>query len=255
MFIDSHCHLNMDKFTLDYKEVIKRAFNNNIGAIINVGADLVSSKKAIEIANEYEKGIYATVGLHPGDAKDEVLDEAQITELANYKRVVAIGEIGLDYSGENIDKDAQLKLMDRQVQIAQKLQKPIVFHCRDAYDDLISYFGSHSSKISAVVHCYTGDWEHAQKFLELGFYLSFTGIITFTKDEEQIKVVRNTPLNRILIETDAPWLAPEPYRGKRNEPSYVIEAAKKIAEIKGISLEEVASQTTKNAIDLFKLPL
>lgn len=253
MYIDSHCHLNLEQFKDDYRTVIDRAFANNIKAIINVGINFESARQAIEIAEEFGKGIYATVGMHPSEATKETFDETEMTKLAQNKKVVAIGETGLDYFGGNIDKTAQIELMDKQIKLALNINKPIVFHCREAYDDLISHLMSLPQTPRGVIHCYVGDWAHTQVFLEMGFYLSFTGIITFTKNAQLFKTVENIPLDKILIETDAPWLTPEPFRGKRNEPAYVVEVARKIAEIKKIPIDEVEAQTTKNTIDLFKL--
>ena len=253
MFVDTHCHLNLDEFTNDYKQTVERAYLANVKKIIIVGSDLASSKKAVEIAKEYENNVYAAVGLHPTDAATEVFDEKKISELLYSKRVVAIGEIGLDFHGENIDKQTQLELLNKQIDLAIYTDKPIIIHCRDAYSDLISALKSFSNLPKGVVHCYVGTWADAQTFLAMGFYLSFTGIITFGKNSELEKVVQNTPLDRILIETDSPWLAPVPYRGKRNEPAYAVEVAKKIAEIKKIPLAEVETQTTKNAEILFNI--
>lgn len=279
MLIDTHTHLNLEQFSGDYKEVIDRAFVSNVKAIINVGADMKSSRRAVEIADEIGDGIFATVGSHPHDTENNVFNEVAFTSLAENKKVVAIGECGLDYIsseiprqakldhvGDNIDKEAQKKLLIRQIDIANRLAKPIVVHCREAYggenraassayDDLISILTSLPQMPRGVIHCYVGDWVHAQVFLKMGFYLSFTGIITFSKNDHIIETVEKTPLDKILIETDAPWLAPEPYRGQRNEPAYVIEVAKKVAQIKKIPLAEVEAQTTANAIKLFKLNL
>lgn len=255
MYIDSHCHLNLEQFAADYDEVIDRAFANNVKAIINVGADIKSSIRAIEIAQEYARNIFATVGMHPHDAAEENFDENKFMALAQNEKVVAIGEIGLDYFGGQIDKQAQAELLNKQIVIATRANKPIVLHCRDAYDDLISILMGLSKIPRGVLHCYVGNWSHAQVFLEMGFYFSFTGIITFAKNHDIDETILNLPLDKILIETDAPWLAPELYRGKRNEPAYVVEVAKKIAEIKKIPLAEVEAQTTANAIKLFKLNL
>lgn len=261
MYIDSHCHLNLEQFRGDYRAVIDRAFANNVKNIINVGADIKSSARAVLIADEFKKGIYATVGIHPHEvqpeqsrgAAEENFNESEFMKLADNGKVVAIGEMGLDYFNSNVDKQAQIELMDKQIKAAIKLVKPVIFHCRDAYDDLISHLMSLPQIPKGVLHCFVGNWSHAQMFLDMGFYLSFTGIITFTKNSDQLKVVENMPLDKILIETDAPWLAPEMHRGERNEPSYVVEIAKKIAEIKKISLEDVQNQTTENAINLFNL--
>jgi TatD DNase family protein len=255
MFIDTHCHLNLERFAEDYKEAIVRANDADVKAVIIVGADLKSSRRAVEISKEYEKNVYATVGIHPHDGNGEIYSEKKISELLYSKRVVAIGEIGLDYFGSSVDKKAQLELLNNQIDLAVRAQKPIVLHCREAYDDMIAALMTFKDLPRGVMHCYVGDWAHAQIFLDMGFYLSFTGIITFTKDSEQIKVVENTPLDRIMIETDSPWLAPGLHRGHRNEPAYVVEVAKKIAEIKKIPVSLVEEQTTKNAIELFKLDL
>lgn len=252
MFIDSHCHLNLDQFSKDYQAVAERAFANGVKAIINVGANSESSKKAIEISQEFEH-VYATVGIHPTDAPKEIFDEKAFLNLAKNKKVVAVGEIGLDYFHNNIDKTTQTELMTKQINLANRALLPIILHCRDAYDDLISALMTFSQIPKGVIHCYLGDMAHAEAFLDMGFYLSFTGIITFTKSMDLLNVIKNVPLEKILIETDAPWLAPEPHRGERNEPAFVVEVAKKIAEIKKISIGEVAEQTSKNAIDLFKL--
>lgn len=253
MYIDSHCHLNLEQFKDDYHAVIDRAFENNVKKIINVGASFKSSKRAVEIADEFKQGIYATVGMHPHDAKEESFNDSEMMRLAQSEKVVAIGETGLDFSKGNVDRESQIGLMDKQIKIAINLNKPVIFHCREAYDDLISHLMSLPQIPRGVIHCYVGDWAHAQIFLDMGLYLSFTGIITFTKNKEQLEVVENAPLDKVLIETDSPWLAPELFRGKRNEPSFAIEVAKKIAEIKKISLSEVAKKTSDNTNNLFNL--
>jgi len=275
MYIDSHCHLNLDECQDDYKEAIRRAYGENVKAIINVGASLASSRRAIEIAHEMGNGIFATVGMHPHDAclehgrgtAKETFDEQEFLRLARDEMVVAIGEMGLDYYevarfgaagsyfGDDIDKPAQKELLLKQISIAIQVDKPVIFHCREAYDDLIKVLQPLPLIPRGVIHCYVGNWTHAQAFLDMGFYISFTGIITFSKSDELAEVIKQTPLEKILIETDAPWLAPEPYRGQRNEPAYVVEVAKKIAEIKEISLDKVGEQTSENARKLFKLKL
>ena len=253
MFIDTHCHLNLDQFADSYKEAVENALAHNVKAIINVGANLASSERAVAMSREFESGIYAAVGMHPTDAVEENYDEAKMFDLINHPKVVAVGEIGLDYAATDVDKKEQLELFNNQIRLALRAKKPVIIHCRDAYDDLISALMALSEAPQGVIHCYVGDWAHAQVFLEMGFYLSFTGIITFSKSTDLQKVVENVPLDKIMVETDAPWLAPEPYRGKQNEPAYVVEVAKKIAEIKKISLAEVETQTTQNAQNLFKL--
>lgn len=256
MFIDTHAHLNLDAFAGDYKETISRAFDSDVKTIINVGADYASSKRAVEIAKEYESGIYATVGQHPDAVSDDVsaiFNEKKFSDLLYSKRVVAIGEIGLDYMDEKVDYEGQKELLKKQIDMALKFEKPIVVHCREAYVDLISILKSYPKLPQGVIHCYVGNLTDAQEFIALGFLISFTGIITFSKTDDLIDVVKNIPLEKIMIETDSPWLAPVPHRGHRNEPTYVIEIAKKIAEIKNLSLSVIESQTTQNAKDLFKI--
>jgi len=242
----------MDEFKSDYKEAIQRASDAGVTIIVNVGANLKNSRLAVEMARK-EKNLYATVGMHPHDAVEEEFNVEDFNQLAQDEKVVAIGETGLDFSAGSHDREVQIALMDKQIKVAIKLNKPVVFHCRDAYNDLISYLMSLPQMPKGVIHCFVGDWSHAQIFLDMGFLLSFTGIVTFTKNNSQLNVIENTPLEKILIETDAPWLAPESHRGKRNEPSFVIEVARKIAELKKIPLSLVEKQTTKNAKEFFKL--
>ncbi|MEI6040545.1 MAG: TatD family hydrolase [Candidatus Berkelbacteria bacterium] len=251
MFIDTHCHLNLESFERDYKKVIDRSFTGGVGTIINIGSDYKNSKRAVDLAKDYPQGVYAAVGMHPGDSLGEVYNEKKFSDLLYSKKVVAIGEIGLDYTVEKLDKVAQAELFKKQIDLAVKYSKPVVIHCREAYTDLIEILKSYENLPKIVMHCYVGNLADAKTFLEMGLYLSFTGIITFNKNEELNEVVKYAPLERIMIETDAPWLAPEPHRGHRNEPLYVIEIARKIAQIKNISLAEVEVQTTKNAQEFF----
>lgn len=225
--------------------------------MICVGTDLEMSKKAIGLAQKYDQ-IWASVGLHPNDNLDEKFDTAAYEELLKQDKVVAMGEIGLDYYRTEKPED-QKRQKDRfvqQLELAKKVGKPLILHCRDArvgskgraYPQMIEIL---DSKTGGVVHSFTGSLEEAKQFLNLGLYLGFNGIATFARQYDEI--VRYVPLDRILLETDAPYLTPEPYRGKRNEPLYVIEVAKKIADLKKISVEEVTEQTTKNAQKLFRI--
>ena len=254
MFIDTHAHLNLKDFASDVDAVLTRAENANIGKIICVGDDYKTSVRAIELAEKYTS-VFATIGLHPECLNDEEFNFDNYAKLAQNKKVVAIGEIGLEYFVGNIDKPAQQKLFKKQIDLALTANKPIAVHSREAYTDLISIFKSLPKVPAGVIHCYVGDWPTAQALLAMGFYLSFTGIITFTKDTSSLTVVSQTSLDRILIETDSPYLAPPPHRGERNEPAYVVEVAKKIAEIKNLPLAAVEAQTTKNANELFNLDL
>lgn len=262
MLIDSHCHPQFPQYDKDREEMIKRVLDAGIGMIC-VGADLEMSKKAIELAGGHD-GMWASVGLHPNDNLDEEFDEAVYEELLNQDKVVAVGEIGLDYyrTEKPEDQRRQKDRFIRQLELAKKVGKPLILHCRDSkagssgrvYPEMFDILNAKRSTLKAfpgVVHSYTGSLEEAKKFLDLGLYLGFNGIITFARQYDEI--VRYVPLDRILLETDAPYLTPEPHRGKRNEPTYVVEVAKKVAELKNIPLEEVAKQTTKNTKNLFNI--
>ncbi len=258
-FVDTHAHLNFSHFKENYREVIERARKSGVRAIINVGTSEKASRRAIEIANEYEKGVYATVSLHPIYAHKE-FDYKKMKELASDEKVVAIGETGLDYHYNSDNIERKKEVFREVIKLGLELKKPFIFHCREARDDFMEIIDKYRSKlksgqIRAVMHCFPGDRDFAKEVLDLGMMISYTGLVTFTKRDDQIEAVKNIPLDRLMIETDCPFMAPEPFRGKTNEPKYVVEIAKKIAEIKNISVEKVASKTTKNAIDFFGIEL
>lgn len=254
--IDIHCHLDFPDFDKDRQEVIKKALNEKTW-MITVGTSMEGSEKAVQIAGEHE-GVWACVGVHPEDANKKI-DIDALRELAGNPKAVAIGECGLDYfrcgtSDVPQIQENQKELFEKQIKLAIELNKPLMIHCRDAHNDVLEILKNYKNPETGFrgdVHCFTGTLEEARKYVELGFFISFTGIITFTKQYDEI--IKELPLDKIMIETDAPLIAPVPHRGKRNEPVYVKEVAKRIAEIKGISFEEVAKQTTKSAIDFFCL--
>ncbi len=272
--IDIHAHVNFNAFKDDGTEVIKRAHDASIGMIL-VGSQRDTSERAVEMASSYEDGVWAAVGLHPihltefhVDAKEigaanvpgfttrvEAFDESIYRALGEQTCVVAIGECGLDYyrveqSPER--KELQHDVFARHIALARELKKPLIVHCREAYRDLLSILkGEGGADVGGTIHFFAGDWETAKQFLDLGFHLSFTGVITFANQYDE--VVRKMPLGRLMVETDAPYVSPVPYRGKRNEPAYVKEVARRVAEIRGISYEEVARATTENATKLFGL--
>jgi TatD DNase family protein len=259
MLIDTHAHLNFDDFENDREKIIGRCLANDIW-IINIGADYETSKKAVEIAEKYEKGVYASAALHPHDVTKEKFDYKKYKELAENKKVVAIGECGLDYAFcENDEKIQKLqqKVFIEHLKLAKEVNKPIIIHSRRLFPEILEILKAYYSKLKTfgVLHCYMGRWSYAEEYLKMGFYISFTGLITYARDYD--KVIKNTPLERILIETDAPYLTPEPIRNPennpRNEPQYVEYVARKIAEIKEVSFEKVAEQTTKNAKELFMI--
>lgn len=244
--IDNHAHLNFPEFDADREEVIKRANENGVG-IINVGVDLKSSKWAVELAEKNEN-MWAIVGQHPTDT-EEAFDAGAYRELLKSPKVVAIGECGLDYFHLKDDnKWVQKDLFVRQIELAQEVGKPLMLHIRDAYEDAIEILKKYPD-VRGDVHFFAGSKEIAQQFIDLGFTLSFTGVITFAKEYEEL--LKSLPLESILSETDCPFVAPVPYRGKRNEPAYVVEVVKKIAEIKDLSFEAVSSQLLANFKKLF----
>lgn len=250
--IDSHSHLDFEEFDKDRELVIQRAFDSGVKMIINIGTGLESSKKSIALAEKYEN-IFATVSLHPIDVDKEEFDSSAFLDLANHPKVVAIGETGLDYYHSS-DKNKQKQVFKKLVQIAVAVAKPIIIHSRDADEDVLSLLKEMDlPKSRGVIHCFGRDYELAKKFLALGFLVSYTGNITYNSKRQSS--VKDVPLEKIMVETDCPFMTPVPFRGQRNEPSYVKYVAEKIATTKGLSFEEVAEQTTKNCIQLFNLPI
>ena len=259
MIFDSHAHIQFPEFDADRDAVVKRALEAGIW-MVNVGTNVESSKKAVELAHQYKEGVYASVGIHPHDTSTDY-NFSLIEELARDPKVVGIGETGLDYfkitNNESRIKEQQKELFVKHIELAQKVSKPLIIHCRDAHDDLLELLKANSYKLKAdagVMHFFGGEgaWENLDKYLAMGFYISLAGVITFKnyKDAENIKKI---PLDRILIETDAPYAAPEPHRGRRNEPSYVKFVAEKIAKSKDVSFEEAGRQTTANTRMLFSI--
>ncbi|MDD5342331.1 MAG: TatD family hydrolase [Patescibacteria group bacterium] len=259
--IDSHAHLNYKAFQKDRNEVIQRCLDQDL-SVINPGSQLDTSQLAVELAEQHPGQLFAAVGFHPihsAKMKFELEDFRHLIK-EHPSSIKAIGEIGLDYyhleaeSQEEIDaiKNHQKEILQSQINLAKEHGLPIIMHCRDAYTDLIDQIEK-GELPAGVVHCFLGNREIAQKFLKLGFYLGFTGIITFTKDQDLIGVIKEIPLDKVLIETDSPYLAPVPYRGQRNEPLYVRYVAEKIAQIKNLAFEEVVEATTNNAKRLFRL--
>lgn len=291
MLVDSHCHLNFINFRDDAKSIADSFLRDNY-AIISVGAQESSSRVAVAFAETFDRGVYAAVGLHPIhlfeemvetfqiDGKEqtfrtaaETFDEEKYRELIKSSdKIKAIGEVGLDYyyfdgkTPEDVEvwRANQFSALKGFIELADELDSPIIFHCRGtkedaftAYDDLLAIIRGEmeaGKKISGVVHCFGGSLKQADEFVLLGLYIGITGIVTFKNGAEELKkIVEVAPLEKLLIETDAPFLAPDPYRGKRNEPKYVEFVARKIAEIKGLTFNQVSEATTQNAKDLFKI--
>lgn len=253
MFVDSHCHL--DK--LDYtdlhngiEDVINKAKQAKVESLLSVGVTLDSFPKMLEMITPYEQ-VHASCGVHPLDVESDFsLDK--LYEYANHPKVVAIGETGLDYHYQPETAELQKLRFEQQVELAVELNKPLIIHTRNAREDTLSILkNGGADKCGGVIHCFTEDLKFAESAMELGFYISISGIVTFRQAKELKEVVAALPLERLLIETDSPYLAPVPHRGKENQPAYVVEVASYIAQLKGASLSSVAEKTTKNYHDLF----
>ncbi len=253
-FIDSHAHLDDERFNKDREDVINALNENGIEAVLDPGADLNSSKLAVALADRYPF-IYAAVGCHPHDSKF-MNDDAMNTfrQLAKNKKVVGIGEIGLDYFYDNSDRETQKIWFREQIRLAKELDLPYIVHDRDAHEDVFRIMKEeHYDGTRGILHCYSSSVEMAKEFVKLGFYISLGGPVTFKKAKTPKLVAKEIPLDKLLIETDSPYLTPEPFRGKRNEPKYVRYVAEEIARIKEVPVEVIAENTRENFKKLFKL--
>ena len=252
MFFDTHAHLNDERFDEDRENLINSFKEFGISNTCEIGFDLPSSKKAIELSEKYDF-IYAVVGVHPHDAST-LTDEGllELEKMLFCEKAVALGEIGLDYYYDNSERDVQRYWFMRQAELAKSLDCPISVHTRDAMEDTINILKAHASG-DGIIHCYSGSKESAKILLDMGYYLSFAGPVTFKNASTALEVIKYVPIERMLIETDSPYLAPVPHRGKRNCPIYVAEVAKKIAEIKGMELDEVAKITSDNAKKVYRI--
>lgn len=252
MLFDTHAHLNATQFNEDVEQVIERARAEGVSHIVVVGFDRPTIQRAMELAEQYSF-IYAAVGWHPVDAihmTDE--DLIMIERLAAHPKVVALGEMGLDYHWDQSPKEVQKEVFRKQIRLAKKVKLPIVIHNRDATADIVHILQEeHAGEVGGVMHCFSGSIEVARQCIDMNFYISFGGPVTFKNAKKPKEVAKEIPLDRLLIETDCPYLTPHPFRGKRNEPSYVKYVAEAIAELKGISFEEVAQKTSDNAKRLF----
>lgn len=260
MLIDTHCHINFGQFDEDRDAVIQRATERGVTVIINPAVDLASSQAGVDLANQYA-GIYAAVGVHPTSTADFAESDIHtLRSLAAAPKVIAIGEIGLDYYWDKSPKDVQRRAFEAQLTLAQSLELPVIIHNRDAHDDVITILEAWVTDLPdslkerpGVLHSFSAPPEIAARALAAGFYLGFTGPLTFKKAEDLRQIARNIPLERILVETDAPYLTPEPYRGKRNEPAYVYYVADRLAALHAMTTEQMADITTQNARRLFGL--
>ena len=251
MFFESHAHLNFESYDEDRDKLINELFSSEIDRIINVGTDIKTSYQCIKLAEKYDK-IYATGGLHPNELKAN--SDAEINELREiikHNKVVAIGEIGLDFFRDYTPFETQRKYFIKQLEIALEENLPVIIHSREAEEKTLKVINEVSDKYTGVFHCYAGSAENALKLIEKGFYISFTGNITY-KNNDREEVIKALPLDKLLLETDSPFLTPVPFRGKRNDPSKLRYIAQKIADLKNIAIEEVAKVTSDNTKKLFE---
>jgi TatD DNase family protein len=256
MLIDTHAHLDSPKFDNDRDEVITRALQAGIDTIVNIGFNRETIPSTMALAEQYPF-IYAAIGWHPTDAVDMKLEEdlAWIEQLCGHPKVVAIGEIGLDYFWDTSPKELQHTVFREQIRLARRLNKPIVIHNRDAHEDIIRLLKEEkASEVGGIMHCFSGSWETAKQCLDLNFHISFGGPVTFKNARVPKEVLERVPLDRLLLETDAPYLTPHPHRGQRNESAYVRLVAETAAQIKGVSLEEIAIITSENARRCLGIP-
>ncbi len=255
--IDTHCHIQTEEFDEDRDAVLERAAEAGVGTLIVVGGagDLSTNEKAVRLADEHA-GVYATVGMHPHDAKDVgAADMARLRDLARHPKVVAIGETGLDFHYDHSPRQVQRDMFERFAALAVETGLPIVVHNRESDREVAETIRSRGGgALHGVIHCFSSDAAAARTFLDLGFYLSFSGIVTFKNAEGLRDVARQVPADRLLIETDAPFLAPVPKRGRRNEPAYVRFVAETLAQVRDVGVDEIAGVVSRNARRLFGLP-
>ena len=253
MLFDTHAHMNDPAFDDAREEILLGLKDKGVANILNVGCCLASSKDCIAMAEKYPF-VYASVGSHP-DSADEVNEAviAQYRQMAQHPKVRAIGEIGLDYYYETVPRDVQIQAFRMQMELARELKMPVIVHERNAHDDGMRVVKDFKD-VTGVFHCYSGSAEMARQLVNMGWYIGFTGVLTFKNARKAVETAQSVPLDRIVLETDCPFMAPEPFRGKRNDPGYLYRMAERLAEIRGISVDEVAEITTQNAKNLYRLP-
>ena len=250
MIVDTHAHLNTEDYQEDLEDVLIRSKMNDVNQIIVIGMDEETNLKAIELAEEHDM-LFATVGVHPGYVDNQTTDHLE--SLLNKKKVVAIGECGIDLHWRQDNYELQRSIFIEQIELAKRFKLPLVIHTRSSFEEAYQCLVSSKGKVTGVFHCFSSNLKDAKRAIDLGFYIGIDGPITFKKAEDLVDIVQNIDLKHILVETDSPYLAPMPYRGKRNEPAHTKYVVEKIAEIKKISVEEVMKQTTENAYNLFNL--
>ncbi|OQA34960.1 MAG: putative deoxyribonuclease YcfH [Betaproteobacteria bacterium ADurb.Bin341] len=252
MLVDSHCHLDFPDFSERLPELLAAMRQNGVGAAVCIGVNLEDFGQVLALAETHEQ-LYATVGVHPEYTDAEEPDVGRLVQLADHPKVIGIGETGLDYYWQKDKPEWQRQRFRTHIRAAKACSKPLVIHMRDAAEDTLRLLQEEGAEaVGGVMHCFTGNWAVAQQALDLGFHLSFSGIVTFKNATEIREVAQKAPLERILVETDAPYLAPVPYRGKRNQPAYVRYVAEEIACLRGIDFAAVAQATTDNFFNLFQ---
>jgi len=248
--IDSHAHLDDRRYSGDRAAVIEEIQSSGVTNVINIGADMKSSRASVELAEKYDF-IYAAVGVHPHDAKSmKAADIETLRKLSEHKKVVAIGEIGLDFYYDHSDRDAQRYWFREQLKLAKEVNLPVIIHDRDAHAECLEILREFNVS-HGVMHCYSGSAEMAREVLEMGLHIAFGGVLTFKNARAAVEALKAVPLDRLLLETDCPYLSPEPFRGQRNTSAYMPYIARKAAEIKGVGYDEICEITSKNVKDLF----
>ena len=250
--IDSHCHLTDEAFDDDRLFILNDLSNFGLRGIINPATNLADSKMAIELSEKYDN-IYAMAGIHPEEV-DEITDKdlEELENLAQNKKVIAIGEIGLDYYRKDDNKDRQKEIFIHQLELARKLAKPAVIHVRDSKDDVIEILKDYQD-LKIQIHCFSDDLETLEKYMEMGFYISIGGVVTFNNGTNEQNAARNVPIERLMLETDSPYLTPEPYRGLRNDPRRVVEVARTVADLRDMKIDKLAKKTYSNTKEFFNL--
>lgn len=255
ILVDTHAHIDEEGFAQDFDEMLERAYANDVKYVVNIGANMDESRVSIELADKYES-IYATVGVHPHDVAeidDKALD--QLAKWCEHDKVVAVGEIGLDYFRSQTSKEMQAYAFAAQLDVARQMHMPVSIHDRDAHGDVMRMLKNEGKGINGILHCFSGSWEMAKELIKMDYYIAIGGAVTFKNAAKLPEIAANIPLEYLLLETDCPYLAPHPHRGTRNEPANIRPIAEFIANIRGITLEELAAATTANAARIMRMPI
>ena len=255
ILVDTHAHIDEEGFAHDFDEMLERAYANDVKYVVNIGANMDESRVSIELADKYES-IYATVGVHPHDV-EEINDKAldQLAQWCKHDKVVAVGEIGLDYFRSQTSKELQAYAFAAQLDVARQMHMPVSIHDRDAHGDVMRMLKNEGKGLSGILHCFSGSWEMAKELIKMDYYIAIGGAVTFKNAAKLPEIAANIPLEYLLLETDCPYLAPHPHRGTRNEPANIRPIAEFIANIRGITLEELAAATTANAARIMRMPI